>query len=200
MSRLARVVCLGSALVVSACGGPQQEEEGEVLAQQTARLTTATSQGCDYSVASVQTTVSPPQYNIVVTRTGGANCTLQIGASQVVQSVPLSAPTDVAIVGSDLGLAVGAVVKNGWSGSAAYIYALRRLDPTTLATTRNADIYCDYMTGNILTGNLTISADGTSVTVAGTKNGKINGQSGSRFWASFANFFTSTTPPSIFVI
>ncbi len=199
MNKLARVVCLGSALVVSACGG-QQLEEGEVLEQQTARLTTATSQGCDYSVASVQTTVSPPQYNIVVTRTGGASCTLATGVSQVVQSVPLSAPTDVAIVGSDLGLAVGAVVKNGWSGSAAYIYALRRLDPTTLATTPNADIYCDYMTGNILTGSLGISADGTGVSVSGTKTGKINGQSGSRFWASFANFFTSTTPPSIFSI
>lgn len=196
MNKFMRVACLGSALVVSACGGPLQEEEGEPLARQAARLTTATSQGCDYSVASVQTTVSPPQYNIVVTRTGGLNCTLPTGVSQVVQSVPLDAPKDVAIVGSDLGLAVGAVVRNGWSGSAAHIYALRRLDPTTLATTRNADIYCDYMTGSILSGGLSIGSTGTSVSVYGTKSGKINGRSGTYYSASFANFFTSTTPPS----
>lgn len=200
MNKFMRISCLGSALVVSACGGPLQEEEGEPLAQQTARLsTTATSQGCDYSVASVQTTVSPPQYNIVVTRTGGVNCTLQTGVSQVVRSVPLDAPKDVAIVGSDLGLAVGAVVRNGWSGSSAAIYTLRRLDPTTLATTREADIYCDYMTGSILTGSLSLGSTGTSVSVYGTKSGKINGQSGTRYSASFSDFFTSTTPPSIFV-
>ena len=111
--------------------------------------------------------------------------------------MPLSPPVDVGIVGSDLGLAVGAVVRNGWSGSAAYIYALRHVNPTTFATVRNADIYCDYMTGNILTGSLSIGSGGTSVSVFGTKNGKINGLSGSRYNASFANFFTSTTPPSI---
>ncbi|WP_163999551.1 hypothetical protein [Pyxidicoccus caerfyrddinensis] len=180
-------------------GRAAPQEEGEPLAQQTARLTTATSQGCDYSVASVQMSVSPPQWNIVVTRTGGTACTLTTGVSQVVQSVPLRAPADVAIVGSDLGLAVGLVMRNGWRGSAAYIYALRHVNPTTLATVRNADIYCDYMMGNILTGLLSIGSAGTSVSVYGTKNGKINGQSGTRYNASFANVFTSTTPPSIFV-
>lgn len=198
MNRFTRAACLGFAFVVSACGGPQEEEGGQ-LAQQTARLTTATSQGCDYSVASVQTTTSPPQYDIVVTRTGGTGCTLSTGVSQVVQSVPLSAPSDVSIVGSDLGIAVGFVMRNGWSGSAAYIYGLRHVNPTTLATVRNADIYCDYMTGNILTGSLGINTAGTGVSVFGTKNGKINGQSGTYYSASFSNFFTSTTAPSIFV-
>ncbi|NBD09138.1 MULTISPECIES: hypothetical protein [Corallococcus] len=198
LNKLTSVVCLGSALVVSACGGPEAQD-GDGFAQQGARLTTATSQDCDYSVSTVQTTTSPPQYDVVVTRTGGVNCTLPTGVSQTIQNVPLSAPGPVSIVGSDLGLAVGFVMRNGFSGSAAYIFALRHVNPTTLATARNADIYCDYMTGNISTGTVSIGAAGTAVSVFGTKTGKINGQSGNYYSASFANFFTSTTAPTITV-
>jgi hypothetical protein len=196
LNRLTSVVCLGSALVVSACGGPEMADD-TVLAEQRAGLTTASSQDCDYSVSTVQTTTSPPQYNVVLTRTGGVNCTLTVGDTQVIENVPLNAPGNVSIVGSSLGLAVGFVMRNGWSGSAAYIYALRRVDPTTLATTRNADIYCDYMTGNISTGSLSIASTGTSVSVFGTKTGKINGKAGTYYSAAFPDFFTSTTPPNI---
>ncbi|RKH91170.1 hypothetical protein D7Y21_03955 [Corallococcus sp. AB045] len=197
MNKLTSVVCLGSALVLSACGGPEQEDGAE-LAQQSARLTTASSQGCDYSVSTVQITTSPPQYEVVLTRTGGTSCTLTTGVSQVIQSVPLSAPGTVSLVGSNLGLAVGFVMKNGWSGSAAHIMAVRAVDPTTLSTTRNADIYCDYMTGSISTGS--ISTTGTNLSVSGTKACKINNKSGTYWFASFTDFFTTTTPPVITVI
>jgi hypothetical protein len=196
MNKLTSVVCLASALAVTACGGPDLADDA-VLAEQRAGLTTASSQGCDYAVSTVQTTTSPPQYNVVLTRTGGTGCTLTTGDTQVIQNVPLDAPGNVSIVGSSLGLAVGFVMRNGWSGSSAYIYALRRVDPTTLATTRNADIYCDYMTGNITSGSLSIASTGTSVSVFGNKTGKINGKAGSFYSAAFMDFFTSTTPPNI---
>ncbi|NOK08412.1 hypothetical protein [Corallococcus exercitus] len=199
MNKLTSVVCLGSALVLSACGGPEQED-GVELARQGARLTTASSQGCDYEATTVQITTSPPQYNVVVTRTGGASCTLTTGASVVVQTVPLSPPGTVSLSGSSLGLAVGFTMRNGWSGSAATVMAVRGVDPTTLSTTRNADIYCDYMTGNISTGSLSIASNGTTVNASGTKACKINNQSGTYWYASFANFFTTTTPPNITVI
>ncbi len=197
--KLTSVVCLGSALVLSACGAPEQEDGAE-LAQQGARLTTASSQGCDYEATTVQITTSPPQYDIVVTRTGGASCTLTIGASQVIQTVPLSPPGTVSLSGSSLGLAVGFVMRNGWTGSAANIMAVRAVDPTTLSTTRNADIYCDYMTGSISTGGLSVSSSGTHVSASGTKACKIGGKSGTYWAASFADFFTTTTPPVITVI
>ncbi|MBN9685595.1 MULTISPECIES: hypothetical protein [unclassified Corallococcus] len=193
------VVCLGSALMLSACGAPEQEDGAE-LAQQGARLTTASSQGCDYEATTVQITTSPPQYNVVVTRTGGASCTLTIGASYVVQTVPLDAPGPVSLAGSSLGLVVGFVQRNSWTGSSPYVFAVRRVDPTTLSTTRNADIYCDYMTGSISTGSLSVSSNGTTVASSGTKACKINGKSGTYWYASFVDFFTTTTPPNITVI
>ncbi|NOK32277.1 hypothetical protein [Corallococcus exercitus] len=196
MNKLTSVVCLGSALVLSACGGPEQED-GVELAQQGARLTTASSQGCDYEATTVQITTSPPQYNVVITRTGGASCTLTTGASVVVQTVPLAAPGTVSLSGSSLGLAVGFTMKNGWSGSAATIMAVRAVDPTTLSTTRNADIYCDYMTGSILTGGANIAANGTDLSASGTKACKISGKSGTYWVAKFTDFFTTTTPPVI---
>ncbi|NMO17870.1 hypothetical protein HPC49_23385 [Pyxidicoccus fallax] len=199
MNHFTRVVCLASAFVVAACGGPQdeQQEQGESLAQQTASLTTATSQGCDYSVASVQVTTAPPTYNIVVTRTGGATCTLATGVSQVIHTVPLDAPSHVAIVGSDQGLAVGLVMRNSWTGSSPKVYGLRHVNPTSLSTVRNADIFCDYMTGSISTGNLSLHSTGTGVSVSGSMACKMNGRQGTFYSASFANFFTSTTPPTI---
>ncbi|NOK16776.1 hypothetical protein [Corallococcus carmarthensis] len=199
MNKLTSVVCLGSALALSACGAPEQEDGAE-LAQQSARLTTASSQGCDYEATTVQITTSPPQYNVVITRTGGASCTLTTGASQVVQTVPLSAPGTVSLSGSSLGLAVGFVMKNGWSGSAAYVYAVRAVDPTTLSTTRNGDIYCDYNTGSISTGSLGISSSGTNLSVSGTKACKIGGRSGTYWYGTFTDFFTTTTPPVLGVI
>ena len=198
-NKLMSVVCLGSALALSACGGPEQEDGAE-LAQQSAPLTTASSQGCDYEATTVQITTSPPQYTIVVTRTGGASCTLTIGASQIIETVPLSPPGTVSLSGSSLGLAVGFTMRNGWTGSAATIMAVRAVDPTTLSTTRNADIYCDYMTGSSLTGGLSVSSSGTNVTSSGTKACKIGGKSGTYWSASFTNFFTTTTAPVITVI
>ncbi|MBN8227879.1 hypothetical protein JYK02_10195 [Corallococcus macrosporus] len=197
MNKLTSVVCLGSALVLSACGGPEQEDGAE-LARQSAALTTASSQGCDYSASTVQITTSPPQYNIVITRTGGTSCTLPTGASYIVQTVPLDPPGPVSLAGSSEGLAVGFVMRNGWSGSSAYVMAVRAVDPTALSTTRSADIYCDYRTGNISTGSLSIN--GTTLASSGTKACKINNQSGTYWYASFVNFFTSTTPPNITVI
>ncbi|WP_223632567.1 hypothetical protein [Corallococcus sp. EGB] len=199
MNKLTSVVRIGSALVLSACGAPEQEEGAE-LSQQRARLTTASSQGCDYEATTVQITTAPPQYNIVLTRTGGASCTLTIGDSQVIQSVPLSPPGTVSLAGSSLGLAVGFVMRNGWTGSAANIMAVRAVDPTTLSTTRNADIYCDYMTGSISTGGIGLNSTGTNLSASGTKACKINGKSGTYWSASFSDFFTTTTPPVITVI
>ncbi|NRD67982.1 hypothetical protein HRD49_40255 [Corallococcus exiguus] len=199
MNKLTSVVCLGSALALSACGGPEQEDGAE-LAQQSARLTTASSQGCDYEATTVQITTSPPQYNVVLTRTGGASCTLTTGASVVLQTVPLNAPGTVSLSGSSLGLAVGFTMKNGWSGSAATIMAVRAVDPTTLSTTRNGDIYCDYMTGSILTGSAGLNSTGTNLSVSGTKACKINGRSGTYWYGTFTDFFTSTTAPVISTI
>ena len=74
------------------------------------------------------------------------------------------------------------------------------LSLTMLSTTRTADIYCDYMTGSISTGNLSVSSNGTTVASSGTKACKINNKSGTYWFASFTDFFTTTTPPVITVI
>ncbi|RKH60737.1 hypothetical protein [Corallococcus llansteffanensis] len=196
MNSLTRAVCLGSALVLSACGGPEPVEEGEALGQQSAGLTTASSQGCNYSVSTVLVTASPASHDVVLTRTGGTGCPLPTGASVVVAHVVKDRPSSLALVGNSLGLAVGFVMRTGPLEPARYKYALRHVNPATLGTVRSADFACDYGTGDIYTGTLSLSGDGTGVGVSGTKTGLINGQAGNYYTATFLNFFTSTTPPT----
>ncbi|RKH47694.1 hypothetical protein [Corallococcus sicarius] len=199
MKKFTRAVCLGSALVFSACGGPEPVEEGEALGQQSASLTTASSQGCTYDVSTVLVTESPAAHDVVLTRLGGTGCSLPTGASVVVARVVKDRPSSLALVGNSLGLAVGFVMRTGPLEPARYKYALRHVNPTTLGTVRHADFLCDHGTGDIYTGTVSLSGGGTGVSVSGTKTGLINGQAGNYYTASFTNFFTSTTPPTFTV-
>lgn len=191
------VVCLGSVLALSACGGPEQVE-GEELAQQSSAVVTpatASSQGCSFMLEAIETTPTPPTYNVVLTRTGGLDCPYPAGESRVMGTSYGSTPT-LSMAGNGLGLAVAYTLKGTYSGSSPKYLGLKHVDPATLATVRDADIRGDYPYGNITSGGVTIQSNGTTLRVAGYKSGTLQGLGGNYYVATFVDFFTSTTPPT----
>ncbi|RKH11001.1 hypothetical protein D7V97_12350 [Corallococcus sp. CA053C] len=197
MNKFARVVCLGSALVVSACGGPEQME-GEAIAQQEAAFvipSTASSQGCSFTLNATQITTAPPSWNITLTRTGGASCAYPTGDSVVLGTSNGSEPK-VSLAGNALGLAAAFTMKGTFSGSSPIALGLRHVDPTNLTTVRSADIRGDYPYGQITSGGVSIQADGTTLKVSGSKSGTLQGMGGTYYTATFLDFFTSTTAPT----
>ncbi|MCY1047010.1 hypothetical protein OV208_37250 [Corallococcus sp. bb12-1] len=199
MNKFTRAVCLGSALVVSACGGPELVEE-EHLAQQEAAFifpSTATSQGCSFTLNATQVTTAPPSWNITLTRNGGTGCPYTAGQSVVLGTSNGYEPK-LEMRGNALGLVPAFVFKGTFSGSSPIRLGLKHVDPATLAVVRDADIQADYPYGQITTGNPSIQTNGTTVNVVGNMSGTINGVSGIHYSATFTNFFTSTTPPSIY--
>ncbi|MHA7630788.1 hypothetical protein [Corallococcus sp. M7] len=75
MNKLTSVVCLGSALMLSACGAPEQEDGAELAQQSQAFIwpSTASSQGCSFTLNATQITTAPPSWNITLTRNGNAS-------------------------------------------------------------------------------------------------------------------------------
>jgi hypothetical protein len=198
MNAFSRVMCLGTVLALSACGGPEPVE-GEELAQQAASVVvpaTASSQGCSFKLDATQTTPTPPTYNVILTRVGGDTCPYPAGESRVMGGVYGFEPR-LSMAGNGLGLAVAYTTKATYSGSSPYYLALKHVDPATLATVRDADIRADYPYGQINSGGVSILADGTTLRVSGTMSGTIQGRRGTYYTATFVNFFTSTTPPAI---
>ncbi len=199
MKLFKRGVYLCAAISLTACGGqePQsQQEPGAELATQESGL--ATSLGCDFSVtyATVPGTL-PPNYNVILNRQASATCAW--GAGSVVLGTSVNYTPLLSLAANDLGVAVSYVYKNSLSGSSPSFLALRHVDPETLATVRSAGISPYLGRGYVFSGYLTIEPDGTTLTVSGTKSGKVFGEtgSGSNYIATFPDFFTSTTAPTI---
>ncbi|RYZ33594.1 MAG: hypothetical protein EOO71_41565, partial [Myxococcaceae bacterium] len=109
-----------------------------------------------------------------------------------------TAPT-LSLAANDLGVAVGYTYKTSVSGSAPRSLGLKHLAPNTLATVRSTGLAIPLGSGSVNSGDLAIAADGTTLTVSGTKSGTLSGQTGSgnNYVATYPNFFTSTTSPSI---
>lgn len=191
-------VSLCAAMVLSACGGAPEAGEEAGLESQQAALTTAVSRGCSFSISYVQRpAVLPPLYDIFLDRFASGTCAWPAARVQLDTSV--NYVPSLSLAGNDLGVAAGFVMKMSYSGSSPSILGLDRVDPETMATTRSADIYPAFGRGYIHSGSLSILSDGTTLDVRGTKSGAILGElgSGSNYIATFSNFFTSTTAPTV---
>jgi hypothetical protein len=107
----------------------------------------------------------------------------------------------MSLAANDLGVAASFVDKGTPSGSAALFVSVKHVAPDTLSTVRSTGIgamnpgYAGYVYG----GQLSILSDGTTLDVRGTKSGTIPGElgGGSNYIATYPDFFTSTTPPTV---
>ncbi|MGZ3457115.1 MAG: hypothetical protein ACXU86_01280 [Archangium sp.] len=196
MRTLRLVASLATPLALSACGGPAAQDEQ--LATRTAALTSGVSQGCTFSLSySQKPGTLPPQYNVVLTR-DATGCTW--GADSVVLGTTYNTPS-LSLAANDLGVAASFTYKGTPSGSAAIFVYLRNLAPDTLSVVRATSIGAmnNGFAGYVYSGDLTIQTDGTTLEVRGTKSGVIPGEtgSGSNYVATYPDFFTSTTSPTI---
>lgn len=192
-------VYLCAAMMLSACGAPEAGEDAEAsLASREAALTTGVSQGCSFSITYMQRpAVLPPLYDIYIHRQASVTCLWP--AATVLLDTSYNYTPLLSMAANNLGVAVSYVKKNTYSGSSPSILGLDHVHPETLAVVRSADIYPAYGRGYIYSGNLSILADGTTLRVQGTKSGTILGESGSggNYIATYPNFFTSTTAPTV---
>ncbi|GMU05385.1 hypothetical protein [Corallococcus caeni] len=194
MLNLKSVVSLCAVAGLTACGGGMEGEDG--LATQESAL--VTSQGCTFTASyAAQPGTLPPVYNVTVTRAADATCAYGAG-SVVVGTSTGTAPT-LSLVANDLGVAVSYTYKSSVSGSAPQSLGIKHVAPDTLDIVRSAGLAVYLGRGSIYSGSLSIASDGTTLTVYGTKSGTIYGQTGTgnTYLASYPDFFTSTTAPSI---
>ncbi|WP_223632572.1 hypothetical protein [Corallococcus sp. EGB] len=189
------VVSLSAIAMVMACGGV--EEQGGLATQESA-LVTGTSRGCTFTVSSAaRPGTLPPIYDVTVTRAAGDTCAFGAGSVAVGSSTG-TAPL-LSLAANDLGVAVSYTSKSSVSGSAPQSLGIKHLAPDTLDTVRSEGLAVFLGKGSIYSGNLSIGSDGTTLTVSGTKNGTISGQTGTgnNYVATYLDFFTSETPRTV---
>ncbi|QSQ26464.1 hypothetical protein JY651_16690 [Pyxidicoccus parkwayensis] len=202
MGMFKRGVYLCAAIALTACGGQapeSQQEPGAELATQEAGLTGGTSQGCAFNIFYVQRPgVLPPVYDIRLNRAASDTCAW--GQASLLLGSSTNFSPRISLAANDLGVAVSWVYKNSPSGSSPSVLALRHVDPGTMTVVRSEGLSAGmFGSGSIYTGDLNILTDGTTVTVTGTKSAAISGEtgSGSNYVATYADFFTSTTPRTV---
>jgi hypothetical protein len=202
MEMFKRGVYLCAAIALTACGGQEpvaQQEPGADVATQESGLTSGTSHGCTFSVTYYTTTPpgTPPNYNVVLNRQDSATCLW--GAGSVVLGSSVNYAPVLSLAANDLGVAVSYVYKTSLSGSSPSMLSLQHVDPETLAIVRSTGIAPMFGRGYVFSGNLSIEPDGTTLKVEGTKSGKVFNEtgSGSNYTATYPDFFTSTTAPTI---
>lgn len=189
---------LAAALLMQACGGPAAEEPSP-LATSTAALTTAVSRGCTFTLSYKEVMPPfPPTYVPVVTRQASSTCPW--GAASVDLPGSYSVP-QLSLAANDLGVAVSYTNKYSPSGSSGTWLELRHVAPDTLAVVRSVTLsaHVNFSSGHMYNGELSILTDGTTLKVRGEKAGVLGGETGSGnyYVATFPNFFTSTTAPTI---
>jgi hypothetical protein len=197
MRSLKAVASLVAVLALSACGGPDVQEEP--LVTSSAALTSGVSRGCTFSVSSRQKPGTlPPQYEIVVTRVASSTCAW--GDGSVVLGSTYNSPS-LSLAANDLGVAASFTYKGTPSGSAAIFVYVDHVAPDTLSIVRSTGLGAmnTGYAGYVYSGALSILSDGTTLEVRGTKSGTIPGEigSGSNYIATYPDFFTSTTPPTV---
>ncbi|MBJ6764507.1 hypothetical protein JGU66_27365 [Myxococcaceae bacterium JPH2] len=187
------VVSLVAVVSVTACGGVEAERG---LGTQTAALTAGTSQGCTFTAAVVARSGPFPYiYDVKVTREASDTCPW--AASTAVVGYGTGAVPTAWLVANDLGVAVSYTFRTG--GPSPQQVGLKSLAPDTLAVVRSTVLTTNSLGTFIYSGNLAIAPDGTTLTVSGTKNAPLYGETGSgnNYVATFPDFFTSETAPSI---
>ncbi|EPX59555.1 hypothetical protein D187_002716 [Cystobacter fuscus DSM 2262] len=108
---------------------------------------------------------------------------------------------NLAIAANDLGVAVSYTYDYSPSGSNSEYLRLLHLTPDTLSVVRFTELLAQYEfhTSNVSCKELSLLADGTTLQVQGTKVGIIPFElgSGSNYIATYPDFFTSTTAPTV---
>ncbi|RJS17968.1 hypothetical protein DRW03_25745 [Corallococcus sp. H22C18031201] len=181
-------------LSLSACGPEAEPQDSQTLAAQSQRLTTGTSQGCSFTISSTALSMSPPYYRVDLTRAASATCT----ADTVTLGYSYTTPV-ISLAANDLGVAVSFAYRGSPSPAGNIQCKVKHVAPDTLSTVRDTDLVVNFGAGNVNSCSLSISGDGTTLTASGTKTGPFPGQTGtggSYYIATYANFFTSTTPPT----
>ncbi|MFB1484903.1 hypothetical protein [Corallococcus sp. RDP092CA] len=172
--------------------------QDDALAQQESAVSSASLDGCIYSISAYpQANVTPPVYDIKLFRQPIPTCVYGTGSVTLGTSV-IYVPTR-SVAANGLGIAASYTSKGSVSGSAPITLSVRHVDPATLTVIRTVGLGVYLGKGNIQSENVAIAADGTTVTVSGSKTGVILGESGSgsHYTATFPDFFTSTTPPTV---
>ena len=199
MRFLRRAVYLCAAVLLPACGGGDGvAEQGDTLAQQESAASSVAMDGCIYSISAYpQPGVTPTVYDIRLFRQPIPTCVYGFGSVTLGTSVVYEPTRSVA--GNALGLAASYTRRGSVSGSAPILLHVHHVDPATLTVIRSNSLGVYLGAGNIVSENVAIAADGTTVTVSGTKTGVIWGESGSgsRYTATFPHFFTTTTAPTV---
>lgn len=194
-----RAVYLCAAILLPACGGGDGVTgQDDTLAQQESAASSAAMGGCIYSISAYpQPNVTPTVYDVKLFRQPIPTCGYGPGTVTLGTSVIYEPTRSVAVNG--LGLAASFTKKSSVSGSAPITLSVHHVDPATLTVIRSDSLGVYLGAGNIVSETVAIAADGTTVTVSGSKTGVILGESGSgsHYTASFPDFFTSTTPPTV---
>ncbi|MFE8604699.1 Kelch repeat-containing protein [Archangium violaceum] len=197
MRTLKLAASLTAALAMQACGGPSTEEPSQ-LATSTAALTTAVSRGCTFTLTYKEVMPPfPPTYVPVITRQASSTCPW--GAGSVELPGAYSVPR-LSLAANDLGVAVGYTNRYSPSGSAGTWLELRHLAADTLSVVRSVTLVGQVNPRpTYVQGEVSILSDGTTLKVRGEKGGVLPGETGSGYYfvATFPNFFTSTTAPTI---
>jgi len=185
-------------VVLVACGAAPAEPAAP-LATQGAALTQTSPEGCSFALLTRSRPGGfPPLTEIVLTRESTAACVAGGGSVVLGPSYNGSA---LSLLVTPQGVAVGFTSKATPSGSAAVSVQLRHLDAQTLSVVRAASLGAlnPSSAGSVHEGELALLPDGTSLEVRGTKSGTIPGETGEgeQYRATWPDFFTSTTPPSI---
>ncbi|GEL73245.1 hypothetical protein [Myxococcus virescens] len=192
-------VYLCAAVLFPACGGEDgMTGQDDALAQQESAVSSVSLDGCIYSISAYpQPNVTPTVYDVKLFRQPIPTCVYGYGSVTLGTSVVYEPTRSVA--GNALGIAASYTKKSSLSGSAPITLSVHHVDPATLTVIRSSGLGVFMGMGNIVSENVAIAADGTTVTVSGSKTGVISGESGSgsHYTARYPDFFTSTTPPTI---
>jgi hypothetical protein len=186
-------------MVLPACG--VEEPTGgleEVLEVREAELVSVVSRGCIFELTSVvRAGTVPPIHDILLSRVASSTCAWPAASIGLGSSIVVT--PSLSLVANDLGVAAGFTVKNSYSGSSPTTVGIRHVDPELMTVARSAGFAVYLGTGSVYLDYLAIAADGTTLTAGGTKSGRIGNEtgSGSNYIATFPDFFTSTTPPTI---
>lgn len=200
MQMLKRAVYLCAALALSACGGQESDAQNPSTepATQTAELTGGSSQGCAFNIFTFQRPgTTPPIWDVRLNRAASTTCPW--GQASLLLGSSTNFMPKLSLAANDLGVAVGYIYKTSTSGSAPSMLSLQHVDPATMTVVRSTGIAPFLGSGYIYSGELAIATDGTTLTVTGTKSGTISGATGtgSNYTATYPDFFTSTTAPTI---
>ncbi|MCP3097722.1 hypothetical protein LZ198_02395 [Myxococcus sp. K15C18031901] len=194
MQVFARIACLGAVVSLSACGLPESSPEQESLSEQRAGLTTATFQGCTYTITSTLIPLPNPPVNAInLTRQASATCPYAAASVELGRSY--NTPF-IAVIATQIGLAASFSFKGSPSGSGNTQCRVIHIDPATLGDVRRDAIVVNFGAGNVTSCNLDQTDAGTTLVAYGQKTGPLPGEtgSGSNYVATYYNYFTSTTP------